>query len=82
MLIYILKHEGYSNKQVFQYVSVFVIIVLLIISQIQSQRKKNNGYLHQASICLIPPDLNYLHEVVVEKELADKIYFTTTTSCR
>ena len=43
MLIYILKHEGYSNKQVFQYVSVFVIIVLLIISQIQSQRKKNNG---------------------------------------
>lgn len=42
-----------------------------------SQRKKNNGYLHQASICLVPPDLSCLREVLIEKEIADKIYFTS-----
>lgn len=42
-----------------------------------SQRKKNKGYLHQASICLVPPDLTYLEDVIIEKEIAKKIFFTS-----
>jgi len=38
-----------------------------------SQRKKKNGYLHQASICLTSPDFLYLKEILIEKDIAKKI---------
>ncbi|NGX63474.1 MAG: Octanoyltransferase LipM, partial [Candidatus Anoxychlamydiales bacterium] len=39
-----------------------------------SQRRKKTGYLHQASICLIQPDFNYLKDILIEKDIADAIY--------
>jgi len=42
-----------------------------------SQRKIANGYLHQASICLVYPDIKYLKEVLVDKKNA-KIIFTNS----
>ncbi len=42
-----------------------------------SQRRKKNGYLHQASICLIKPDFSYLTDVLVEKDVADAIFNTS-----
>jgi len=39
-----------------------------------SQRRKKMGYLHQASICLIEPDLEYLKDVLIEKEIANAIF--------
>lgn len=42
-----------------------------------SQRKKPKGYLHQASICLIPANFAYLEEVLLEKESAKEIFLTS-----
>jgi len=43
-----------------------------------SQRRKKTGYLHQASICLIKPDFEYLKEVLIEKDIADAIFNSST----
>jgi lipoate-protein ligase A len=42
-----------------------------------SQRKKKNGYLHQASICLVNPDFSYLNEVLLEKKVANLIFLNS-----
>ncbi len=42
-----------------------------------SQRKKKNGYLHQASICLEPANFSYLEEVLIEKEIAKIIFLNS-----
>ncbi|NGX32440.1 MAG: Octanoyltransferase LipM [Candidatus Anoxychlamydiales bacterium] len=39
-----------------------------------AQRRKKTGYLHQASICLIEPDFEYLKDVLLEKEIANAIF--------
>nr|NGX34757.1 Octanoyltransferase LipM [Candidatus Anoxychlamydiales bacterium] len=39
-----------------------------------SQRRKKTGYLHQASICLVEPDLGYLKDVLIEKDIANAIF--------
>ncbi|MBN2478823.1 MAG: lipoate--protein ligase family protein [Parachlamydiales bacterium] len=38
-----------------------------------AQRRKKLGYLHQASICLVEPDITYLEEVLLEKNIAKAI---------
>ncbi|NGX41391.1 MAG: Octanoyltransferase LipM [Candidatus Anoxychlamydiales bacterium] len=39
-----------------------------------AQRRKKTGYLHQASICLIEPDFEYLKDVLIEKDIANAIF--------
>ncbi|NGX49094.1 MAG: Octanoyltransferase LipM [Candidatus Anoxychlamydiales bacterium] len=39
-----------------------------------AQRRKKTGYLHQASICLIEPDFEYLKDVLLEKDIANAIF--------
>ncbi|NGX52534.1 MAG: Octanoyltransferase LipM [Candidatus Anoxychlamydiales bacterium] len=39
-----------------------------------AQRRKKTGYLHQASICLIEPDFEYLKDVLFEKDIVDAIF--------
>lgn len=42
-----------------------------------SQRKNKKGYLHQASICLIPPNFSYLEDVLIDKDVAKMIFSTS-----
>jgi lipoate-protein ligase A len=35
-----------------------------------AQRRKKNGYLHQASICLVKPDINLLNEIILDKKVS------------
>ncbi|NGX56284.1 MAG: Octanoyltransferase LipM [Candidatus Anoxychlamydiales bacterium] len=38
-----------------------------------AQRRKKNGYLHQASICLVKPDIELLNKIIKEKEVVEGI---------
>lgn len=39
-----------------------------------AQRKKKNGYLHQGTISLIAPDIEFLNEVLIDKNVAKTIF--------
>ncbi|MFA6119309.1 MAG: hypothetical protein WCT85_01390 [Parachlamydiales bacterium] len=42
-----------------------------------AQRKKLNGYLHQGSISLIMPDVSYMQEVLINKEVVLDIFYNS-----